>query len=153
MHANAAGLFINQDSLNDLCKKMNNIYEDIDQTPVYWVDYIWQNGADYDTVMDIGKLDIYGQGIPESLVVIEDLDLSQCSVQLLSRDKNPTLKIVLPNGVAIMKFKSSEEEFNEFSEPNMYLTCVGKCAINEWRGQMTPQIKIEDFEITEQWIF
>lgn len=152
-HANAAGLFIEENNLNALCDKMNDIYKDIDQTHVYWVDYIWNNTADFDKVMDIGKLNIYGQGIPESFVAIEDLDLSQCSVHLLSRDKNPTLKIVLPNGVTIMKFKSSDEEYEEFLSDHAVLTCIGTCAINEWNGHVTPQIIIEDMELKEEWIF
>lgn len=152
-HANAAGCFINADDLLRVIDKMNDIYKDIDQTPVYWVDYIWHNTADYDTVMDIGNLNIYGQGIPESLVAIENLDLSQCGIQLLSRDKNPTLKIVLPNGVTIMKFKSSKEEFEEFNSENMVLTLVGSCSNNEWMGNVTPQIIMENYELKEEWIF
>ena len=103
--------------------------------------------------MDIGKLNIYGQGIPESFVAIEDLDLSQCSVHLLSRDKNPTLKIVLPNDVTIMKFKSSEEEYEEFLSDHAVLTCIGTCAINKWNGHVTPQIILENMELREEWIF
>lgn len=152
-HANAAGLVIASGQLDSLNSAMNEIYKNIDQTPVYWVDYIWHNTADFDKVMDIGKLNIYGQGIPESFVAIEDLDLSQCSVHLLSRDKNPTLKIVLPNDVTIMKFKSSEEEYEEFLSDHAVLTCIGTCAINSWNGHVTPQIIIEDMELQEEWIF
>lgn len=152
-HANAAGCFINADDLPQVIDKLNDIYKDIDQTPVYWVDYVWHNTANYDIIMDIGNLNIYGQGIPESLVAVEDLDLSQCSIQLLSRDKNPTLKIVLPNGVTIMKFKSSEEEFEEFMSENMVLTLVGSCNNNEWMGNVTPQIIINNYEIREEWVF
>ena len=36
---------------------------------------------------------------------------------------------------------------------NMVLTVVGKSAINEWNGTVTPQILVEDFELREEWIF
>ena len=31
----------------------------------------------------------------------------------MSRDKNPTLKITLPNGMSLIKFGSSEEEYEQ----------------------------------------
>ena len=46
-------------------------------------------------------------------------------------DKHPTLKIHLNNGVDVMKFKSSEEELEEFSKPNQILTAVCRCNKNE----------------------
>jgi hypothetical protein len=63
---------------------------------------------------------------------------------------HPTLKIHLPNGVDIMKFKSSQEEYEYFTKPNMYLTAVCRCAINEWNGRVTAQLIIEDFYVNEQ---
>lgn len=156
-HKNAAGLMVDSTNLLKLNEAMNDIYKDIDQSPVYWVDYVWEDTAYPKTVLDIAKLTIYGQNIPQSNVGITNLDLSRCSIQLLSRDKNPTLKISLPSGVVLMKFKSSEREYLDFINENTCLTCVGKCQINEWNGTVTPQIIIESFELSEkdeeEWVF
>ena len=68
----------------------------------------------------------------------------------MSKDKNPTLKITLPNGLSLIKFKSSEEEYQSLlSKNNTYLTIniVGKCEQNVWGGNVSPQISIEDYEI------
>ena len=81
------------------------------------------------------------------------MNLSTCQIQLLSPDKHPTIKIHLDCGVDIMKFKSSEEEFEEFTKPNKILTCICRGAKNEWMGKITPQLIIEDFEIREECIF
>ena len=44
----------------------------------------------------------------------------------MSKDKNPTLKITLPNGISLIKFKSSEEEFNNlYSEGYITINAVG----------------------------
>lgn len=84
-------------------------------------------------------------------IAIEDLKITKDNVQLLSRDKNPTLKITLPNGVTIMKFKSSEEEFNSLYSEFGYtkINLIGTAAINEWNGRVTPQILIEEMEIVD----
>lgn len=65
-------------------------------------------------------------------------------------DKHPTIKIHLPNGIDIMKFKSSEEEFEQFTQQNQILTAICRCNKNEWMGNVTPQLIIEDFELREE---
>ena len=84
---------------------------------------------------------------------MKDIPIGAHNVQLLSADKNPTLKIHLNCGVDIMKFKSSQEEYELFTKPNTLLTLVGRCNKNEWMGKVTPQIIIEDYELREEWIF
>ena len=66
---------------------------------------------------------------------------------------HPTLKIQLNNGVSIIRFKASEEEYQMWTQPNMYLTAVCRCAKNEWGGHVTPQLIVEDFYIAEKWVF
>ena len=153
-HKAAAGLGIEKDHINAFIKKFNEQYKDIDQTPCYHVDYIWTNKTiDDNKVLDIGKFNIYGQEIPESLVVVKDIYLNPSMITLMSPDKYPTLKIQLNDGVSAIKFKSNENEYEEFCEPNTTLTIVAKCAINEWNGTITPQLLIEDFELKKEWVF
>ena len=153
MHQNAAGLGIALSHVGSFLEKFNNQYSDIDQTPIYWVDYIWNSRTiDGNKILDIGELNIYGQEIPESLVVVEDIVLNPNMITLMSPDKHPTLKIQVAN-ISIIKFKSSQEEYEEFCEENKILTIVGKCAVNEWNGKVTPQILVEDMLLREEWIF
>ena len=89
-----------------------------------------------------------GQDIPESKVVIEDIALDNVNVQLLGEAKgHPTIKISLPSGVDIMKFKSSREEFEEWTSGEKKLTIVGKCSKNSWMGNVIAQVIVEDFEL------
>ena len=71
----------------------------------------------------------------------------------MSADKHPTIKIHLDCGVDIMKFKSSQEEYKSFIASNKILTAVCRCAKNEWNGNVTAQLIIEDFQLREEWIF
>lgn len=66
----------------------------------------------------------------------------------MARDRNPTLKISLDN-ISCIKFKSSEEEFNNlYSEDGcVTVTIVGTCQANKYNGNVTPQIIIKDYEI------
>lgn len=67
----------------------------------------------------------------------------------MSPNKSPTLKITLPNGVSLIKFKSSEEEYKSLYSDTGCVTIdvVGKCDKNEWGGNISPQFHIEDYEI------
>lgn len=153
-HKAAAGLGIAASHIDSFLAKFNEQYENIDQTPVYWVDYIWNvNTCDPNKILDIGKCNLYGQEMPESKVCIENIALNPTMITLMSRDKNPTLKITLPNGVSIIKFKSSEEEYEEFCEEDKVLTIIAKCQVNIWNNTISPQLIVEEFELEEKWIF
>ena len=157
-HGSAFGLSLPLSNFYEFLDKTNEQYNGVDFKPVYLVDYIWN----YDRVnpkyiLDIAELNIYGQGIPESKVVVKDIALDNVNVQLLGEAKgHPTIKISLPSGVDIMKFKSSREEFEEWISGEKNLTIVGTCSKNSWMGNVTPQILIDDFELEdyeEEWVF
>ena len=102
--------------------------------------------------MEIGGLsDIWGQGLKEPYIAIENIKINKNNITLMSPDKKPTLKIILPNGLTLIKFKSSQEEFDLLqptSEDNCVLiNIVGTCNLNEWLGNINPQIIIEDYNI------
>lgn len=118
--------------------------------PCYRVDYIYQGDkVESHHILDIASMDfLWGKDMPEALVAIEDLRVTADMVTLMSADKNPTLKIQLPNNISIIKFKSSNDEYALFStEGYIDVNIVGKCNSNEWMDNITPQILIEDYEI------
>lgn len=152
-HANAAGISIPEEKISDLISKLNSLYKDIDQTPIYWVDYIWDSrNIDSDKILEIADLNVYGQEIPESMVAIKEIPIDENNVVLMSKDKHPTLKITCGD-VSIIKFGSSEEEYNKFICGNSVLSVVGKCQKNEWMGKVSPQVIVEDFDIENKWVF
>ena len=153
-HQGAAGLGIALSHVGSFLEKFNNQYSDIDQTPIYWVDYIWNSRTiDGNKILDIAELNIYGQEVPESLVAIEDVALNPSMVTLMGLEKgHPTIKIQIGD-VSLIKFKASEELYEEMCGENMVLTCVCKPNKNEWNGNVSPQLIIEDFDLREEWIF
>ena len=92
-----------------------------------------------------------GQDIDESLICIENLKVTKDNLTLMSPDKKPTLKITLPNKISLIKFGSSQEEYDALcTEGYVELNVVGKCNANEWMGRVTPQVLIENYEIIGQ---
>jgi single-stranded-DNA-specific exonuclease len=158
-HANALGVGIDDSSIKGFTDYSNDVLKDMDFTPCYKVDFIF-SGNDYRTndILEIAELNgIWGQGVEQPLVAIEHINLTKDKVQLMSPDKSPTLKITLPNGMSLIKFGSSEEEYKALCSESGCVTInvVGTCDKNEWNGRISPQIKIEDYEIvgTSQYYF
>ena len=152
-HINAFGTSIAEKDIDNFIERFNSQYENVDQTPTYWVDYVWGSmDIDSNKILEIASFDIYGQNIPESLVCIANIPVSEKNVTLMSADKNPTLKIQIGN-VSVIKFKSSQEEYEKFIQPNTIFTAVCKCEINSWKDKVSPQLLVEEFELRKEWIF
>lgn len=149
-HANALGVGILDSKFDDFVEYSNSALAGFDFTPCYKVDFIFQaddfNGND---IIEIAELNgIWGQGVDEPFVALENIRVSSSNVTLMSADRNPTLKIMLPNGTSLIKFKSSQEEYESLQSTGFFnLNVVGRCERNIWNGRVSPQIIIEDYEI------
>ena len=150
-HANALGVGITNNDFATFIDYSNRELAEFDFTPCYKVDFIF-SGSDFrgKDIVEIAELkSLWGQGVDEPLVAIEHINVSAGNIVLMSPDKSPTLKITLPNGTSLIKFKSSQEEYEKLRSETGYITInvVGKCERNAWNGSVTPQIIIEDYEI------
>ena len=150
-HANALGVGITDDNFKTFVEYSNRELAEFDFTPCYKVDFIF-SGADFrgKDIVEIAELkSLWGQGVDEPFVAIERINVYAGNVVLMSPDKSPTLKITLSNGTSLIKFKSSQEEYEKLRSETGCITInvVGKCERNVWNGTVTPQIIIEDYEI------
>ena len=150
-HANALGVGITDENFVNFINYSNSELAEFDFTPCYKVDFIFC-GSDFrgSDIVEIAELkSLWGQGVDEPFVAIERINVYGGNVTLMSPDKSPTLKITLPNGTSLIKFKSSQEEYEKlYSEVGcITINVVGKCERNIWNGTVTPQIIIEDYEI------
>ena len=135
-------------------EKTNEILKDVTDEALYYVDYIYKNvDVNPQNILDIAELDdLWGKDMDEPQVAIEGLKITKEMLTLMSPDKKPTLKITLPNKVSILKFNSSQEEYEKlYSEHGaVEINLVGSCNRNEWNGYVTPQIFIDDYEIVDR---
>lgn len=150
-HANAWGGGIAAENFDRFIEYADKELANYDFSPCYKVDFIY-DGSNFNSsnILDIARLKhLWGQGIEEPYIAIENLKITD-NVILMSPDKNPTMKIQLPNGVSLIKFKSSAEETEKLKSVNRMATkinVVGRCAINEWNGNITAQLMVDDYEI------
>lgn len=155
-HASAFGVSILDENLESFIKYIDTNLKDFDFSNCYRVDFIWvaNEVSQYSRdILDLGKLaSIWGQGLPEPKVAIENVQVHGSKLQLMSPDKSPTLKIILPGDLTLIKFRSSQEEYeNLYSDTGcVTINIVGTCNLNVWNGNISPQIVIEDYEIVSK---
>ena len=152
-HASAFGISILDDKLEEFKHYIDIKLQNFDFSNSYRVDFIWMANEvnQYrNDILEIGKLaNIWGQGLSEPQVAIENIQINGSKLLLMSADKNPTLRITLPGDLTLIKFGSSQEEYDSlYSEMGcVTINVVGTCNLNEWNGKFYPQVKIEDYEI------
>ena len=153
-HANAFGIGIKDEDINAFITSTNSALEGFDFTPIYNVDFIYKSDElTPDEVIDIaGMKSLWGQGVEEAEIAVEGIKVHKDNIRILSPDKNPTLKIMLPNGINFMKFRSSEEEYDKLYSELGYVTIniVGECERNIWNNKISPQVMIKDYEIVDR---
>lgn len=151
-HQGAFGLGISAEKVNNFIQSTNEILKDMSDESLYYVDYIYSgNEVNPQNILDIADMSCYwGKDVDESLIAIKDLKVTKDMVTLMSPDKAPTLKIVLPNKVSIIKFGSSQEEYEKIATDGyIKLDIIGKCNKNIWNGWANAQIMLEDYEIVD----
>lgn len=154
-HPNAFGAAIPEDNFNNFIQYSNEALKDCSFTPCQKVDFIWDaNTFNKDNILDIAELQtIWGQELSEPVIAIENIKVTKDNLSYMGKGgKCPSFKITLPNGVCLIKFKITDEEFDallpQYDSGSKTITIVGTCTMNEWNGRITPQVKVSDYEIT-----
>lgn len=158
-HEAAFGAGIEDKNVKTFIEYSNQKLASYDFSACYKVDFIFDasnfNGKDIIKIAELKSL--WGQGVEEPYIALENVKVYKDNVFLMSPDKSPTLKILLPNGTSIIKFKSSKEEYEQLKTDLGCLTLniVGRCEENVWNGSIAPQIIVTDYEVIgiEQYYF
>ena len=149
-HAMAVGVSIPEENYDALVQYVDEAYKDFDCSPVYSVDLIWDGAKDLSShafaeIADEEK--IWGKGVEDPLIAIENFRIYGNQLRLFGLDKGkPTLNIQLDDGSSLVKFKSSEEEYELLHSDLGYviINAVGTCTRSIWG---IPQFNIQDYEI------
>ena len=157
-HGSAFGCGIAEDKISEFFSTTNDLLKDMTFEPVYLVDFVWSaDEINPQKILDIaaGK-NFWGKDMEEPVIVMQNVTVKPENIFLMSPDKNPTLKIQV-NGITLIKFKSSIEEYEMLKNQGVRVTLdiLGKCKENEWQGQVEAQVIIQDYEIKTamKWVF
>ena len=150
-HQGAFGLGLRAENINEFIRKTDESLKDMASEPIYYVDYIWRaNEVNAEVILEIADMDSYwGKDIEESLVAIQGLQISKDMLTMMASN---TLKISLPNGISIIKFHMPDEEYKKLWSENGYIEidAVCRCNKNEWNGNISAQLLLEDYEIKSE---
>ncbi len=152
LHANAFGVIIDDDKIEPLKEYAKEALKDIDFSPNYKVDFIWDidmiNENDIYEIADFNYL--WTQDVEEPLVAIENIRITNETIKFLGSGGN-TLRISA-NDIGFLKFNLKPEEKVVLDPGSGYyvMDVVGRCARNIFNNTTSPQIQIEDFRIRKR---
>lgn len=151
-HANAAGCSIPDRSLAAFHAYANEALKDVDfGENCYDVNFERLATAQdlRDLIIDLSEMDgIWGQQNPQPMLHIKHIVASGSDIRIMGANKD-TVKIEC-NGVAYMKFHAKDliEELSHYHN-SVIIEVVGRPNLNEWMGNKTPQVFIEDYSIEQ----
>ena len=153
-HQGAFGLGIRENNIQTFIKITDFYLKDMASEPIYYVDYIWSaNNVSPEKILDIADMNnMWGKDIDEALVAVEEIKVTKNNITMMASN---TVKITLPNGVSIIKFRMPDEEYKKLYSENGYVTinAICRCNKNEWNGNVSAQLLLEDYEIIGRCIY
>ena len=151
-HQGAFGLGILEDNIENFVNATDLSLADMSDEPVYYIDHIFHgNDVDCNQVLEIANHpELWGSRMDEPYMMIEDLVVTNDMVNVYEKKTN-TLKITLPNGLALIKYNINDDERDMFKGDGcIRLNIVGQCRKNEWMGNVSAQMEIKDYDIITQ---
>lgn len=148
---NAAGCSIKDKNLFAFHQYANEALKDIDFNENFYDVDIERKAVDSDIekiIFDIDKYKfLYGQDIDEPLIYIKDINITKNDIKIMGKNSD-TVKIE-KFGIAYMKFHAKDfiQELDKYDD--IKLEVVGRPNLNEWMGNYTPQIFIENYQIED----
>ena len=150
LHEQAAGIGIAAKNLNKFIKYCNKKLASTNLGEgSYLVDFEF-NGShcqDIESIcFDLDNIkNIYGKGIEEPKVIINKIIFDQSDVFVMGKNKD-SVKIT-KDGISFVKFKDADFAQKIQSYALGAITIYGKMNLNEFMGNYTPQVIIEDYEL------
>lgn len=155
-HDNAAGFSIARENVVNAIATINSNWKDIDFEAVWQVDFEkYASEIDISFVKAIDDMkDAFGQGVKEPLICILDIPVYKDSTFIMGKNQN-TWKTIYNDELAFVKFNANTEndciitrlnESDESDELLGYMNVVGTASLNNYKGILTPQIVVKDYE-------
>ena len=135
---------------------MNNILRDVEYDSTYRVDFILDiEDVGIKLITELARFeDIVCQGIEEPMLAVENISLTKDCFEIFGKNED-TISFTIDE-IKYIQFKCKEgNPLYDFlqnawsSDDCVTFNLVGKPTINEYNGIRTPQIIIEDVDVTK----
>lgn len=152
-HPQAFGLEIEKDKVKDVEDYFATL--DMHEDTGHKVDFIVDSSQlSFPIITTVDEYKhVWGKDVDEPKFVVKDVTIHLDEVSVIGQRMN-VIKFS-SRGIEYIKFSSSIEEFRKEIEGKanggrgqLVADVVGSVAINHFRGKMTPQVVIDDFEVT-----
>lgn len=158
-HDNAAGISIPRDNVKRAIEICNEKLKDTDFSKCYNVDFdLSADDLDVAFIKSIDEMkDIFGQGIKEPLVHINNVVVDSEETMIMGKNQN-SWKVILGDGYAFVKFNADVEKdellcaFRNMTDQEVEegkilgtMDVVGTVSINNYNNILTPQIIVKDY--------
>ena len=152
-HPGAFGLSINEQNIQTFIQKTDEILSSMNDQAIYYVDYIYDSdNIKAQDILDIANLDeLWGKDLDQPFIAVRNLKITPDMVTIYDK-RGYTIKIKTPSGIDIIKFRASEQDCQKLQTNNtgfIELNVVGRCSQNEWLGNISAQIFMEEYEIID----
>lgn len=150
-HSNAFGTELNTDKLDEAREALNLALENYEYDDTIYCDFILDAyDMDYEFIKTIDDNKwVWGQGVEEPTIAIENIEVvtEDCVVM----GKNLDSVSFMYGGIKYCKFKCQPDDellrfANGLCDDYATLNIVGKCSLNEYKGNYTAQVIIDDYE-------
>lgn len=152
-HSGAFGCQLSADKLDAAREALNKALSNYEYDDTIYCDFILDAyDMDYEFIKTIDDYKwVWGQQVEEPIVAIENIEISKDDCIVMG--KNQDTVAFMYGGVKYCKFKCSEDDellmfARGLSDEYATLNVVGKCSINEYKGNYTAQVIIDDYEFT-----
>ena len=154
-HQGAFGVEIHKDNIPKAIELINEQLKNVDFASYYEVDFIIDiDDLDISFIKTMDELkDFYGQGIGEALVYISNIKVSRNDINFMGKD-NSTIKFVYNDEITFIKFRIGENDpiykwLNDWENDDDFIVInvIGKVGLNNYKGILTPQVIIEDYQV------
>lgn len=154
-HQGAFGVGVLDENFANFISTINLLLSEVSFERLYKVDFIVDaNELTGDKVLELANWrELWGQNINEPLIAIRGVNVNQSNLRFIGAG-GKTMRIDLPQDkISFIKFFMKDDEIDELTPPEngrLTLDVIGTFQKNSYNGFTSPQIQIEDYEITKR---
>lgn len=149
-HANAAGLKISKENFKLLDSSINEALKEIEVDESHVVDLVLSaNTVNKKFIEEMERFSsVWGKGLEPPKLAVKGIEVNLADTFIMGKTEDMIKMSV--NSVEFVKFNSigSLKDLKNDGK-TVILNVVGKTGMNSWKGNLTPQFVIEDYEIVE----